>query len=51
MISSPISDRVEGKKIHMEDMCQLMERLTEFKYRGSNEQIGKAIQKYYLVQV
>ena len=39
-------DRAEGKKIHMEDMCQLTERLTEFKYRGSYEQIGKAIQKY-----
>lgn len=39
-------DRVEGRKIHMEDMCQLTERLTEFKYRGSYEQIGKAIVKY-----
>ncbi|MGQ1908209.1 HipA domain-containing protein [Marinifilum sp. RC60d5] len=39
-------DRTEGNKIHMEDMCQLTERLTEFKYRGSYEQIGKAIQKY-----
>ncbi|PKQ62517.1 toxin HipA [Labilibaculum filiforme] len=39
-------DRVDGKKLHMEDMCQLTERLTEFKYRGSYEQIGKAIEKY-----
>lgn len=39
-------DRVKGKKIHMEDMCQLTERMTEFKYRGSYEQIGKAILKY-----
>lgn len=39
-------DRAEDKKIHMEDMCQLTERLTEFKYRGSYEQIGKAIQEY-----
>jgi serine/threonine-protein kinase HipA len=30
----------------MEDMCQLTERLTEDKYNGSYEQIGKAIQKY-----
>jgi serine/threonine-protein kinase HipA len=30
----------------MEDMCQLTERLTEDKYRGSYEQIGKAILKY-----
>jgi serine/threonine-protein kinase HipA len=36
----------EGEKIHMEDMCQLTERLTEHKYRGSYEQIGKAILKY-----
>jgi Uncharacterized protein related to capsule biosynthesis enzymes len=39
-------DRVKGKKLSMEDMCQLTERLTEFKYRGSYEQIGKAILKY-----
>jgi serine/threonine-protein kinase HipA len=30
----------------MEDMCQLTERLTEDKYHGSYEQIGKAILKY-----
>jgi serine/threonine-protein kinase HipA len=30
----------------MEDMCQLTERLTEQKYNGSYEQIGKAIVKY-----
>jgi serine/threonine-protein kinase HipA len=35
-----------GQKIHMEDMCQLSERLTEDKYRGSMEQIGKLIKKY-----
>jgi len=39
-------DRRGKEKIHMEDMCQLTERLTEHKYRGSYEQIGKAIQKY-----
>jgi len=39
-------DRVKGKKTHMEDLCQLTERLTEFKYRGSYEQIGKAIRKH-----
>ncbi|MFA0963527.1 HipA domain-containing protein [Roseivirga sp. BDSF3-8] len=38
----------EGKgKRHMEDMCQLTERLTEAKYKGSYEQIGKAIIKYF----
>ena len=30
----------------MEDMCQLTERLTEYKYRGSHEQIAKAIGRY-----
>lgn len=39
-------DRVKKEKLHMEDMCQLTERLTEDKYRGSHEQIGKAILKY-----
>ena len=39
-------DRKNGSKIHMEDMCQLTERLTEHKYHGSYEQIGKAIVKY-----
>lgn len=39
-------DRVKKEKLHMEDMCQLTERLTEDKYYGSYEQIAKAIQKY-----
>jgi serine/threonine-protein kinase HipA len=39
-------DRNKKKKLHMEDMCQLTERLTEDKYKGSYEQIGKAIVKY-----
>lgn len=39
-------DRKNGLKIHMEDMCQLTERLTEHKYHGSYEQIGKAIARY-----
>jgi serine/threonine-protein kinase HipA len=30
----------------MEDMCQLTERLTEDKYRGSHEQVAKAILKF-----
>lgn len=41
-------DRVKGQKLHMEDMCQLTERLTEDKYRGSYEQIGKVILKHSL---
>ncbi len=39
-------DRSTKGKYHMEDMCQLTERLTEHKYKGSYEQIGKAILKY-----
>jgi serine/threonine-protein kinase HipA len=39
-------DRSKKEPVHMEDMCQLTERLTENKYRGSYEQIAKAIDKY-----
>lgn len=39
-------DREKNKRIPMEDMCQLTERLTEHKYQGSYEQIAKAIVKY-----
>jgi serine/threonine-protein kinase HipA len=39
-------DRTKKGKLAMEDMCQLTERLTEDKYQGSYEQIGKAILKY-----
>lgn len=39
-------DRTKKGKLAMEDMCQLTERLTEDKYHGSYEQIGKVIQKY-----
>ena len=33
-------------KLHMEDMCQLTERQTEHKYKGSHEQIAKAITRF-----
>ena len=36
----------KGEKLPMEDMCQLTERLTEHKYKGSYEQIAKAIQRF-----
>ena len=36
----------DGYKLAMEDMCQLSERLTEYKYKGSYEQIAKLIAKY-----
>ena len=45
-ITRRIDRTVIGEKIPMEDMCQLTERLTEHKYKGSYEQIAKAIQRF-----
>jgi len=39
-------DREKNKKLHMEDFCQLSERLTEDKYKGSMESVVKVIDKY-----
>lgn len=40
-------DRTDnGEKLPMEDMCQLTERLTEDKYKGSHERIATAIELY-----
>ncbi|MBC7774774.1 MAG: HipA domain-containing protein [Phycisphaerae bacterium] len=39
-------DRKKKEKLHMEDMCQLTEHLSEDKYHGSYEQIAKAILRY-----
>jgi serine/threonine-protein kinase HipA len=39
-------DRTRQGKLHMEDMCQLSERLTEDKYKGSHEQVAKLVLKY-----
>ncbi|MES0489267.1 MAG: HipA domain-containing protein [Leptospirales bacterium] len=43
-------DRVNGKngivKIHMEDMCQLTNRMTEDKYKGSHEKIARTIKEF-----
>jgi serine/threonine-protein kinase HipA len=36
-------DRREGEKLHMEDMAQLTGKMTEQKYRGSLEQVAKAV--------
>ena len=36
----------KGEKIPMEDLCQLSEKLTDHKYKGSHEQIAKLILKY-----
>ncbi|MEW6196372.1 MAG: HipA domain-containing protein [Bacteroidota bacterium] len=39
-------DRTAKEKLHVEDFAQLLEVLTERKYSGSIEQIGKSILKY-----
>jgi len=39
-------DRAEGKKIHIEDLCQLSEFLTENKYKSSYEKAGKLVAQY-----
>lgn len=39
-------DRLKSKKLHMEDMCQLTERQTEHKYKGSHEQVAKTIKAF-----
>ncbi|WP_207515218.1 HipA domain-containing protein [Longitalea luteola] len=39
-------DRVGNEKLAMEDMCQLTETLTDDKYRGSMEKIGKYIERF-----
>lgn len=38
-----------GEKIPMEDMCQLTERQTEYKYKSSYEQIAKVIARHSYV--
>ncbi len=45
-ITRRIDRQPDGSKVAMEDMCQLSERLTEYKYKGSYEQIAKMIKKY-----
>ncbi len=39
-------DRVDGKKVHVEDLCQLSGMLTEQKYKSSYERAGKIIKQY-----
>jgi len=38
-------DRSGKKKIHMEDFCQLLELLTEDKYKSSMERVGKIVKE------
>lgn len=39
-------DRTPDGPLHMEDFCQLTEHLAEEKYRGSMEQVAKALRAY-----
>lgn len=45
-ITKRIDRTKKGEKIDMEDMCQLTLHPTEYKYKGSYEQIAKVIMKY-----
>ena len=45
-ITKRIDRDKKGNKIPMEDMCQLTEKLTEQKYKGSYEQIAKKIVEF-----
>lgn len=45
-ITKRIDRDKKGNKIPMEDMCQLTEKLTEQKYKGSHEQIAKKIVEF-----
>ncbi|MEX1045416.1 MAG: HipA domain-containing protein [Chthoniobacterales bacterium] len=44
-------DRSGVRKLPMEDMCQLTDRLTADKYRGSLESVGRAVLRYSNVPV
>ena len=45
-ITKRIDRTKTGEKIDMEDMCQLTLHPTEYKYKGSYEQVAKAIAQY-----
>ena len=45
-ITQRIDRTKNGEKIDMEDMCQLTLHPTEYKYKGSHEQIAKIIMQY-----
>lgn len=45
-ITRRIDRSINGEKFPMEDMCQLSGRLTEYKYKGSYEQIARLIHSY-----
>lgn len=39
-------DRIDNQKIQMEDFCQLSRLMTEKKYNGSSEKMGKVIDEF-----
>lgn len=45
-ITRRIDRTATGDKLPMEDMCQLTERPTEYKYQGSHEQVAKIIAQH-----
>ena len=45
-ITKRIDRSKDGEKIDMEDMCQLTLHPTEYKYKGSHEQIAKVIMQH-----
>ena len=45
-ITRRIDRMTSGEKIAMEDLCQLSERTTEYKYKSSYEQVAKVIREY-----
>lgn len=45
-LTKRIDRNAKGEKMAMEDMCQLTERQTEYKYKSSYERIAKAIVQY-----
>lgn len=45
-ITKRIDRTKNGEKIDMEDMCQLTMHPTEYKYKGSHEQIAKVIKQH-----
>lgn len=45
-ITRRIDRTATGDKLPMEDMCQLTERPTEYKYHGSHEQVAKIIAQH-----
>lgn len=45
-VDRPRTYEKTGEKLHMEDMCQLSERLTEDKYKSSMEHVAKIIKEF-----